>query len=355
MEGKTIRWGGVRDVFWRPCGAYRSLSDAVARRGVDDSGPILKYVDLPLAPGAPTGVALLKQGKVIGDARLVALSDDAVIGNLQFLFGTDGEADHWMLRQRRPRWPSRVEGDAAIIAASNGDNYYHWLFDALPRIELLEMAGVDVRSLAHVVLNREVRAFQAQSLERLGIRTEQFLRSGKREVTSYERLWVPSMPGPPGRPPAWICEFLRRRLGSGWRDTPRRRLYVSRRHAAGRRVVNEAEILPVLERHAIEVVHAETLSFADQVELFSSASLVLAVHGAGMSNTVFCAPGTRVLEMRSPMHFNECFSTIAAGGGLEYRSIVLQPAVGDGAAGPDRFGDLRADPIGLEQELEQLG
>ena len=47
----------------------------------------------------------------------------------------------------------------------------------------------------------------------------------------------------------------------------------------------------------VQALHLEFVPFADQVRHFAKARLIVAAHGAALSNLVFCAPGTRVIEV----------------------------------------------------------
>ena len=45
------------------------------------------------------------------------------------------------------------------------------------------------------------------------------------------------------------------------------------------------------------IAELENMEMAEQIRLFASAKLVIAQHGAGLSNIVACAPGTHVVEI----------------------------------------------------------
>ena len=47
----------------------------------------------------------------------------------------------------------------------------------------------------------------------------------------------------------------------------------------------------------VRVLHCENLSVEEQRDEFAEAQLVVAVHGAGLTNTIFCKPGTAVFEI----------------------------------------------------------
>ena len=57
-------------------------------------------------------------------------------------------------------------------------------------------------------------------------------------------------------------------------------------------------------------------------QAFSRAAVVIAPHGAGLANTVVCAPGTLIVEFFPAHEANICFMAMAAKLGLRYRSIV---------------------------------
>jgi capsular polysaccharide biosynthesis protein len=77
--------------------------------------------------------------------------------------------------------------------------------------------------------------------------------------------------------------------------------------------------------------------------------MVIGVHGAGLSNVVWSEPGTKVLELRSPVHANECFSTIADHCGLDYATEVL--ALAHGSESGDRFANLVVEPASVERVI----
>ena len=351
---RVLRLLPITDFLWRAKGCCETL--ALSPDGVREDGhvPVARFFDLSASAGAGCYVAELIDGKVIGEAKLVATADDWVLGDLQFLYGAADPTQHWLLKQRRFRLPKRLQASVAMVAGSNGDNYYHWLFDSLPRLHLLQLAGYDLEDLDYFVLNAARPAFQVQTLAYLGISVAKLIYTSKRELLECGRLVVPSMPGLVGYPPAWVCGWLRRTFLATPYPVSTRKIYISRAHAQGRQVVNESAILPMLAEFGFEVVHAEHLSFAQQVELFSSARQIVAVHGAGMSNIVFAPPEAEVLELCSPIHGNDCFSTLAANGDLRYDSLVLDLPNADVAGQDSRFGNLLIQPEALRRKLEQF-
>jgi capsular polysaccharide biosynthesis protein len=130
------------------------------------------------------------------------------------------------------------------------------------------------------------------------------------------------------------------------------RLHLSRSRAQRRRVTNEAELRAALERQGFTTVHLEDLTWAEQINAFRHAKVIVAPHGAGLANLAFCAPGTRVVELFHRAYVHGCFWRLAALRGLDYHPIVppgLEPLSQSPAA--NRL-DLEAGRGGLHLKFE---
>lgn len=107
-------------------------------------------------------------------------------------------------------------------------------------------------------------------------------------------------------------------------------LYVSRNEARMRRLLNEEAILPALRDLGFEIIRPGEMPLATQVEKFRNARVVLAPHGAGLTNILFCRPGTTLIEIfpRGGVH-GSMFMRIASQRDFDYYF-----AVGDSVATP---------------------
>jgi capsular polysaccharide biosynthesis protein len=68
-----------------------------------------------------------------------------------------------------------------------------------------------------------------------------------------------------------------------------------------RRLVNEEALLPAIRRLGFTIIRPESLSFKEQICTFQNARVVLGAFGAGLTNCMFCPPGSRVLELEDPV------------------------------------------------------
>jgi capsular polysaccharide biosynthesis protein len=119
--------------------------------------------------------------------------------------------------------------------------------------------------------------------------------------------------------------------------TGRRRLYVSRSDAGKRRVTNEPALVERLARLGFEAVTLSDRSFEEQVELFRSAVSVVGPHGAGLTNLMFSAEGTVLVELQLDIDQRPHFDRLAQVVGLQYASVVCP---GDAASPRDMVADI---------------
>lgn len=75
------------------------------------------------------------------------------------------------------------------------------------------------------------------------------------------------------------------------------RLFISRKLAGRRAIINEEEILAILKKHQFEVFYPEKHSFLDQVSIFSQVKYLVGTHGSGLTNMLFMNPGASLLEL----------------------------------------------------------
>jgi capsular polysaccharide biosynthesis protein len=109
----------------------------------------------------------------------------------------------------------------------------------------------------------------------------------------------------------------------------RRRVYISRAQASRRRLINENEIWPLLKKSGFERVYMEDLSFESQIQIMRETAVLVAPHGAGLTNMIFCSEGTHVVEIADLGFPNPNFYALASALGHPYW-IVQADSVGGG-------------------------
>ncbi|HEY9700544.1 MAG TPA: glycosyltransferase 61 family protein [Trichocoleus sp.] len=215
----------------------------------------------------------------------------------------------------------QMEGTIAVLAGLMNGMYFHWMFDVLPRLDLLRRSGIDFNKIDGFVVSHHL-PFQRETLQLLGIPASKILEPQLCSRIQASQLIVPSFPAVPAWMPKWACEFLRSTfLRSNVREGGRR-LYVSRHLTANRRIINEAEIIDFLSELGFQIVTLESLSVLEQAALLADAKVVISPHGGGLTNLVFCSPGTKVIEIFSPKFVYPCYWLVSNLVNLEYYYLL---------------------------------
>jgi hypothetical protein len=116
-------------------------------------------------------------------------------------------------------------------------------------------------------------------------------------------------------------------------------------------IENSDEIEMICRDEGYDIVDADTLSPKQQAELFSSVSHLAGIHGAGLTNMMFCPVGCHVLELFPPPDLGYLpyhYILLAKIRGFRYRALIGTP--------PDeRFsGGFRIDPGAFAGALKDI-
>jgi tetratricopeptide (TPR) repeat protein/capsular polysaccharide biosynthesis protein len=235
----------------------------------------------------------------------------------------DKQANFHSLLQAEIRSPIQsLDGTIAVLSGLTNQMYFHWMFDVLPKFYLLQRAKIDLSQIDGFVVSANL-PFQQETLRRLEIPNSKILETNQHSHIQADRLIVPSYPGSPAWMPKWACEwlrsvFLKDELLQGNSDLGNDRLYISRQDAANRRVINELEIVDLLTSLGFQCITLEGRSVQEQANLFATASVIISPHGGGLTNTVFCRPGTKVIELFAPNYVYPCYWLVSNLLNLDY-------------------------------------
>ncbi|WP_404379855.1 glycosyltransferase family 61 protein [Caenispirillum salinarum] len=292
------------------------------------------FHDVPARPSGATMMATLR------DCTVAWFNDETRSGDwYPGILAGDGTALHMREIRFHPRHgdvlrhggpPQRMRR-ATWFAERVYHNHSHWLTAHLPKLLLLRDLGL----LGEVLLPPRRTPVIDQSLRLLGLEPGDFptwepdrpLRVDELTVVQTDRF----------RPD--LVRQVPRAYGILQAPPPYRRVFISRAGATRRRLLNEDALWPMLRDAGFERVRMEDLDFSAQVRLMSETAVLCAPHGAGLTNMMFCPPGTAVVELADLSFPNPNFYALAAALGHDY---WILPAQGHGDVHPlDK--DLSAD------------
>jgi hypothetical protein len=122
-------------------------------------------------------------------------------------------------------------------------------------------------------------------------------------------------------------------------------LYVRRGAGEVRQLHNEAAVIEALGTR-FRTIEPGNMSIDDQIRAFAGARCVVGVHGSNLTNIVFCAPGTAIIEIAAGLpqpHFEQ----ISATAGLRLQRVTAAPVgtrAETGLTWAQAHGDLTVRP-----------
>jgi capsular polysaccharide biosynthesis protein len=254
-------------------------------------------------------------------------------------------ATNYALRRRR-----KIEREVLWITDEWSTGHFHWLTDVLTRLFVVRDLLPDL--LLILPAKYEKLDVVTSSLKTFGVTNVEFI--GPDEVVEFANLVMPSHTAPPGHFNDDAIRGVRNVLLSAYGDASGKeeRLYISRRGAGRRRIVNEEEVMSILRKFGFETIRAEELSFPQQVQISSRARYIVSNHGAGFTNMLFMKEGGSVLELRNEADcVNNCYFTMSSALDLNYFYQTCPPQ--DRSVDPHEA-HLLVDPEQLEKNVTLL-
>lgn len=207
------------------------------------------------------------------------------------------------------------------------NNHYHWINDFLPRLILI----------ADELQNYVLLLPNAPYIKNVGIK---LLDSFKLKPKSIEWIDAGKFIRAPvltlitsvvvsGRVHDKLIKRVQNRLSKSFINSQAyatRRIYISRSKAINRKVLNEDQVISLLKEYDFEVINFEDLNIEDQIKLAHSTSILIGLHGAGLTNSIFMQEGAAVLEFRrDKVYHNQCYWHLSKALGQKFYYLFGQP------------------------------
>ncbi|MDA9676730.1 glycosyltransferase family 61 protein [bacterium] len=248
--------------------------------------------------------------------------------------------DNIVFRKGTPRKLINLNGSVLSLLTGGGgnNNYWHWLFDVLPRLALFSKID-KLDSVDYFLLPDLVKKFQIETLDSLKIPIKKRLSSKIYRHIKAEKIISTDHPvvvtGNATKDimniPFWISEWLRE---SFLKEIPKnegkniKNIYIDRsfsksHYPVQRLISNEEEVKKYLLNNKFTSIKLHETSFLDQVNLFNNAECIVGLHGGGFANTVFCRPETKIIELKSSTA-GVPIENLAKKNNLNYKSIEVK-------------------------------
>ena len=307
------------------------IAENAFKCSLEEPAPI--QAGLPFVVTIPQGriwVAPQKNSWKICNAIAVITPDNYLLGDLSrdypwFLpeCPYHERAEHSIYQQQIPPL-EKIEGKVVLLSGLSGHVYYHWMFDIIPRLEILKRSGIEFDRIDRFVINSFNKPYQKETLALLGVPVEKIIESDRHSHIQATELIVPSFPGYMDWVEEGTIKFLRQtflpRITSSKANY--QKIYVSRAKAKNRQLINESEVSKLLETQGFKTIFLEELSVLEQVAIFAQAQIIVAPHGSGLANVVFCSPNTKIIEIFSPNYVRTYYWMISQQLQLQHYYLV---------------------------------
>lgn len=208
--------------------------------------------------------------------------------------------------------------DRAASIRFGWQNYYHFLIDGLTQLRALDKFDPEGTIPIIVPESYDKQSFTRSFFEQVYGKKRRLIVQSKMEYIYAKELYLVKEDILSNSLDE-VVDLLR--PNSTLSES--KRLFIIRNNQEGRSIRNMGEILPILNEFGFQLVDCNRLTLKEQVELFSSASFVIGIHGAGLTNTLFKKGGNlKVLEIAPDLDFQpEHYKNICIKYGFEHNLI----------------------------------
>ena len=226
---------------------------------------------------------------------------------------------------------------ACLLVNPWSNNFWHWTVDTITQLEGIEYYSEQTGIKPKLIVEAGLRGWQKESLRLLGYQEQDLIywqdyrrTVAKLIVPSFRRSYSQMQHGEIS---VTACQWLRKTIlknlfqNAESQDSFSPKIYISRRKALGRRVSNEDEVMAALRPLGFQLYVLEEMSYTDQVKLFAQAKVIIAPHGAGLTNLLF-AENPVILELFGAYVGNE-FANLARSLGFNYGCLACASAKGE--------------------------
>jgi len=248
-------------------------------------------------------VVKIDNARVVGSNGIIVTDDDYLITDLSREFN---QTKYSVLESMHLGKLLKLNANVAVITTAGSNVYYHWIFDILPRLYLLIKSDL-VEKIDFFIFPELKHSFQIQSLNLLNLPTEKIIQIKPKQQIKAKHLFVPSLPSHLGTVNQWSVDFLRKFFLQINYKSNKKKIFLTRKNAVGRRIINENELLELLKPLGFEVIDPGAYSFEQQIDIFANSDFIIAAHGSALSNIVFCSENSIVVDIMPPSFIIPCF------------------------------------------------
>ena len=262
----------------------------------------------------------IKNGRIFNDfvENVAIISGNKIVNKVSYqqVNGELKDANHnSVLYKGTPYLKKKINGNVLTLTqgASGHKNYFHWLYDILPKINIC-FKNYNSKEIDYFYLSN-LEKYQKSTLQILDYDNIKIIDSNKNrhiqanEVICSEHPWYKKgfILKEAKKLPEWVVKWINDSfINHGKQFNCNEKIFIDRSESAFShcQFVNNKEIINFLENEGFTSYKVGQLSFQEQVYLFSNAKVIIGAQGAAFANLAFCKKNTKILEIKPKKHPN---------------------------------------------------
>lgn len=228
-----------------------------------------------------------------------------------------------ILKSKLKQWfkPRRKIENAYLGIQDWNMNFFHWMTEMLPNIVALREFKQDNFSVVLSLHHKRNKAIVAT----LNILDIPIYFHDVKEVLTVSNLYAIKVPQVGFYNEALLFQMrslFYKKINLDINITAFRKIYISRRKAPRRKIINEDLLIALLVKNGFETFYLEDFSIEEQIKLLYETRVVLSSHGAGLTNILFMQPSMKVIELKAQNNDYWCFFSLARLAQLDYYYLL---------------------------------
>ena len=304
----------------------------------------------------------IKNGRIFNDfvENVAIISGNKVIDKVSYqqVKGEFKNANYnSVLYKGTPYLKKKFKGRVLSLTqgASGHKNYFHWLYDILPKINICSK-NYNLKKIDYLYISN-LTTYQKSTLEILGYHDFKIIDSNKNrhiqadEVFCTEHPWYKKgfILKEAKKLPDWIIKWISDSfVNHGKPFNCNEKVFIDRSESAFShcQFVNNEEVINFLKNKGFTSYKVGQLSFQEQVYLFKNAKIIIGAHGAAFANLAFCKKNTKIIEIKPKNHPNFVDQHISKIKELDFNLIETGELINK-----DENGDIILDTTDLKKFL----
>lgn len=222
-----------------------------------------------------------------------------------------------------PQNPDFISGDSALIGHPWASNFWHWIFESLPRLIFLKR----INFKGKYIVEKKTK-FVVETLKFFDVDESDVIEHSRENGMRFENLYIPQVYDGATVSKSFpsVFEEIREAILSQTKTSTDssdfNRIYLERDSIEHRSVYNKWEVAQILDLYGFKTIKLSEISFADQVNAVRNAKVLIMDHGGGSTHCLFMPRNGHVIEFFPPKWINPCNLNVIKYFGHTYQSIV---------------------------------